>query len=62
MNTIANALDIRMKHDPQRKMADGTYNIYQEIRAVVPFKEHETLWGKEINVLLKFIQENLFKV
>ncbi|HAF61598.1 MAG TPA: histidine ammonia-lyase [Anaerolineaceae bacterium] len=62
MYTVVHALDIRMQYEPLHKMAEGTHEIYKEIRAVVPFKEHETLWGDEINTLLESLQGNLFKV
>ncbi len=60
--SLAHALDIRMKNDPQRKMADGTYDLYKKIRCIVDFKEHENLWGEEINKLSESIQDGLFKV
>ena len=50
--TSAHAMDIRRGQHPHKKMGKGTAAVYAEIRSVVTFKEHDTLWGNEINKLL----------
>lgn len=59
---LAHALDIRMRNDPNHKMAPGTYDMYKEIRNIVDFQEHETVWGEEINKLSTSLEEGLFSL
>jgi len=59
---LAHALDIRMRNDPDRKMASGTHAIYEEIRNIVDFQEHEIVWGEEIHKVLDSLEQRLFSV
>ena len=59
---LAHALDIRMRNDPDHKMASGTHAIYEEIRNIVDFQEHEIVWGEEIHKVLDSLEQRLFSV
>jgi histidine ammonia-lyase len=56
MYISAHAMDIRKKQYPDKKMGEGTQVFYEEIRTVVTFQEHDTLWGEEINKLLQHLE------
>jgi histidine ammonia-lyase len=59
---LAHALDIRMRNDPGRKMASGTYDMVKEIRRIADFQEHETVWGEEIKILSLSLEDGLFSL
>ncbi|MHB8807324.1 MAG: HAL/PAL/TAL family ammonia-lyase [Anaerolineaceae bacterium] len=62
MYTAAHAIEIRKKQDPKKELGKGTFKIYTTIRQIVPFLQHDSLWGEEINKLHNWLKEEVFSV
>ncbi len=60
MYTAAHAIAIRMKQYPTCKLGKGTMQFYNQLRKVVLFSSHDTLWGEEINKLLNWLEASRF--
>jgi histidine ammonia-lyase len=46
--SAARALDLRRRENPDSRMGDGTKQMYQKIRDVVPYRPGDAWWGPEI--------------
>ncbi len=46
--SAARALDLRKRESPDRRMGEGTQQMYHKIRAVVPYQAGDAWWGPEI--------------
>lgn len=46
--SAARALDLRKRESPNRQMGEGTQQMYQKIRSVVPYQAGDAWWGPEI--------------
>jgi histidine ammonia-lyase len=53
--TAARALDLRKREIPESKLGVGTAEMYQRIRAAVPYQPGDALWGPEINRVKELI-------
>ncbi|HKY78408.1 MAG TPA: histidine ammonia-lyase [Anaerolineales bacterium] len=51
LTCAARALDLRLRQHPQAKAGAGVVRAHRHIRAAIPFREHDALWGPEIETL-----------
>ncbi len=62
MYTAVHAIEIRKKQYPKKELGKGTFHFYTAIRQVVPFLQHDSLWGEQINKLNDWLKETVFSV
>jgi len=58
--TAAHGMEIRKTQYPERKLGAGTEKILADVRKVVTFHAHDTLWGNEIDQLLNSLEKDIF--
>ncbi|MGV8024946.1 MAG: histidine ammonia-lyase [Anaerolineaceae bacterium] len=62
MYTAAHAIEIRKKQYPKKELGKGTLSLYTDIRRIVPYLQHDSLWGEEINKLNDWLKKDIFSV
>lgn len=55
--TAVHAIELRLK-ERQGKLGTGTQQIYDKVRAVVPYFEQDTLWGLEIEKITNMLRNH----
>ena len=58
--TAAHAVEIRKEQSPDQELGKGTVQFYKQVRTIVPFCRHDTIWGDEINKVLKWLEASIF--
>ena len=61
MYTAAHAVEIRKEQFPNRNLGKGTVRFYKQLREIVPFSPHDTIWGEEINKVLDWLKSSLYE-
>ncbi len=58
--TAAHAVEIRKEQSPDQELGKGTVQFFEQVRTIVPFYRHDTIWGDEINKVLKWLEDSIF--
>lgn len=59
--TAVHAIDLRQRLNPG-KLGVGTSKIYKNIREVISYKDQDTLWGNEIQIINLMLTDRKLKV
>lgn len=62
MYTAARAIDLRRRQNPNLQLGAGTGKAYDLIRAAVPYRAGDALWGPEIDQVYDLITQEAFKI
>jgi histidine ammonia-lyase len=55
--TAAQALDLRLRQNPDAQLGRGTGRVYQRIRETVSYQPVDAWWGPEIEKVRALIME-----
>lgn len=55
--TAARAIDLRLRDNPGAQLGQGTRDIFDRIRQVVPYQPGDAWWGPEVEKVKSLVQE-----